>query len=70
MDIILVILIFIIGSFRMVTNKTVAPDTNIVVNEYTGEVYSVQEQLPIGTNLMLHREPDAFCKIVKELKLK
>lgn len=69
MDILLVAIIFAIGYTRVLRGDVVEPSVNISVNEFTGEVCEVRNDIPIGNNLMLNKEMGAFMQIVKELKL-
>lgn len=69
MDIVIVLIVFCVGWVRLSSGEMITPNECVVVNDYTEEVYDTYEDLPIGTNLMLKREPDAFYRIEKELNL-
>lgn len=69
MDILLVAIIFAIGYIRVLHGDVTEPSVNIAVNEFTGEVCEIHNDIPIGNNLMLNKEMGAFMQIVKELKL-
>lgn len=67
MDIILVVILFIVGYFRV---KFGHRETNNHNQVQENVVAAVQTQITIGNNLMLQREKDAFMRIVEELNLR
>lgn len=65
MDFILYLIIILIGGFlKMEQTKNVSEDEGIASTSYT----VVNNDIPIGDNLGLKREPNAFMLIVNDME--
>lgn len=72
MDLVIYVVIFgIIGLYNVGKNKgfTITERTELANSIDDIEVSNVVNEMEVGSNPYLNYNPDAFCKIVKELGL-
>lgn len=70
MDLVLVVIFtFVYGFIKLYKSGNIGFDSSPVMNE-DGTITTSEDFRPVGSNLMLKKEPDAYTLILKELGLK
>ena len=70
MDLVVVVLFtFIYGFIKLYRSGNISLDSSPVMND-DGSITVSESFRPVGNNLMLKKEPDAYTLILKELGLK